>query len=71
MCLCSCEVHWKPGKDLTHETVKKKAGKGKNKKAVTKVEPCPSFFRFFESLEFDEAKARDMEQDEVMAVSGW
>jgi hypothetical protein len=68
--LNSCEIHWKPGKDLTHETVTKKVGKGKgkNKKSVTKVEPCPSFFRFFESIEFDEAKARDMEQDEVMAV---
>lgn len=65
-----CEIHWKPGKDLTHETVTKKVGKGKgkNKKSVTKVEPCPSFFRFFESIEFDEAKARDMEQDEVMAI---
>lgn len=67
--LCSCEIHWKAGKDLTHATVKKKGKGGKKGKTVTKVEAVPSFFRFFESLEFDEAKAAEMEQDEVMAVS--
>lgn len=64
----SCEVHWKAGKDLTHETVKKKGKGGKKGKTVTKVQARPSFFRFFESLEFDESKASEMEQDEVMAV---
>lgn len=65
----SCEIHWKPGKDLTHATVKKKGKGGKKGKTVTKVEAVPSFFRFFESIELDEAKAKDMEHDEVMAVS--
>ena len=66
----SCEIHWKSGKDLTHATVKKKGKGGKGKgKTITKVESVPSFFRFFESLEFDEEKAHEMDHEEVMAVS--
>ena len=68
-CCLSSEVHWKAGKDLTHATVKKKGKGGKKGKTVTKVEAVPSFFRFFESLEFDEEKAAEMEEEEVMAVS--
>lgn len=63
-----CEVHWKPGKDLTQRQVKKKqkSKRGKNAGAtrvVTKVEAKPSFFRFFESIPLpgddDEALGED------------
>lgn len=66
------EIHWKPGKDVTIETVSKKVKGGGAKKAKQKqkemVEPRPSLFRsFFRSLKKDEEfpdDLVDMEDDE-------
>jgi len=48
-----CKIHWKEGKDVTFEQVKKrvKAAKGDDKKAkafVTENVPCDSFFNIFD-----------------------
>lgn len=66
------EINWKPGKDVTIETVSKKVKGGGAKKAKQKqketVEPRPSLFRsFFRSLKKDEEFPEDlvdMEEDE-------
>merc|ERR1711977_324433 len=74
-----CAIDWKQGKNLTVK-IKRKKSSGKNKPAVTKSEPCESFFNFFsppcespdlDSLELstqeEEALEEKIELDEAMA----
>ena len=50
----SDKIDWKAGQDVTVETVtKKKSGGGKKKKASSKIQPRPSFFRYFKDLDAD------------------
>jgi nucleosome assembly protein 1-like 1 len=73
----SDKIDWKEGKDVTVEAVaKKKSGGGRKKKGGVKVQPRPSFFRFFRDLDQDnlpsdfggdeeEEEDYDEEQDEL------
>lgn len=66
--LTGCEITWKAGKDLTVETTKKTVKRKGKKTTVTKTEPRPSFFRFFESpdmeAEMEEPGDDEDEEDE-------
>lgn len=42
-----CKIHWNPDKDVTVKKMKKKPKPGSKAKALTKLEPVESFFRFF------------------------
>lgn len=66
------KINWKPGKDLTHRTIQKKAKAGKRGRgrgqAVTVTEKVESFFNFFEPIEVpdepvDEQEAEQLETD--------
>uniref|UniRef100_A0A061R8Y2 Nucleosome assembly protein 1-like 1 n=1 Tax=Tetraselmis sp. GSL018 TaxID=582737 RepID=A0A061R8Y2_9CHLO len=67
------EIKWKPGKNLTVKTMKKKPKRGgkSSGKMLTKTEPCESFFNFFSPPKIpgdgDELEEEEMEQlQEVM-----
>jgi hypothetical protein len=67
-----CEIHWKDGKDLTVKTVKKTVKKGKGRaKTVTKSEPVPSFFRFFETTEMNEELIQEMGEEAMAVRTRW
>lgn len=50
VCVCSCNIHWFPGKNMTVKLVKKiqKCKNRSEKRTVTKVVKNDSFFNFFE-----------------------
>jgi nucleosome assembly protein 1-like 1 len=67
-----CEIHWKPGKCLTHKIIKKKQrGKGKNAgqvRTIEKKEETESFFRWFSppampGMPTDDEQLPSQEQD--------
>jgi nucleosome assembly protein 1-like 1 len=59
-------IDWKPGKNLTVKTLKKKVPNKKGGKPITKTkqEPCDSFFNFFSPPDLDELEDLDEEQEE-------
>lgn len=62
-----CNIEWKQDKNLTKKTIQKKQ---KNKKSgqqrtVTKEVTDESFFNFFQTIEIDESKFDDMEDEEI------
>ena len=59
-------IDWKPGKNLTVKTLKKKVPNKKGGKPITKTkqEPCDSFFNFFAPPDLDELEDLDEEQEE-------
>lgn len=62
--LNGCEITWKAGKDLTVVTTKKTVKKKGKRTTVTKTEPRPSFFRFFESPDMDAEMDEEEEEEE-------
>lgn len=65
-----CDIEWKSGKNLTVKLKKKKRG-GKNRPAITKTEPCDTFFKWFsppqipgsdDEDELDEAQQEELEE---------
>jgi len=65
------EIQWKPGKNLTVKTVKKKQrhkGGGRSTRTVTKQEPCPSFYNFFKPPQVSEKDSETMERDDLVAL---
>lgn len=69
----ACEIDWKPGKNVTVETVKKKVRGGGAKKAKQKgkekEEPRDSFFRvFFRNLKPDMPIPDDVNLEEMRAL---
>lgn len=59
-------IDWKPGKNLTVKTLKKKVPNKRGGKPITKTkqEPCDSFFNFFSPPDLDELEELDEEQEE-------
>lgn len=62
-----CEIQWKEGKNLTKKTVQKKQ---KNKKSgqqrtISKEVADESFFNFFLTIEIDEDKFENMDDEDV------
>lgn len=56
-------IEWYPGKCLKQKILKKKPKKGsKNTKPITKIEPCDSFFNFFNPPEVPE-NDDDLDED--------
>lgn len=53
--LQGCDITWKAGKCLTYKEVKKTTKKKGKKVTTMKKEPQPSFFRFFETPNMEEA----------------
>mmetsp|Transcript_53497 Transcript_53497/g.88869 ORF Transcript_53497/g.88869 Transcript_53497/m.88869 type:complete len:376 (+) Transcript_53497:90-1217(+) len=60
------KIDWKPGKNVTVKLMKKKtSGRGrKPAKTITKMEPCDSFFNFFNPPEVPDAGESLDEKDE-------
>lgn len=60
-----CEIHWKPGKDVTKRTVTKKQKKKGKERTITVNEPLDSWFTFFSPPEVpdDDAELDEMEAE--------
>ena len=67
---CSCEIDWKPGKNLTVIMKKKKqrAKGGKQTRTVTKEEPCESFFNFFKPPQIPEDMDDDDDDEDMVCI---
>jgi len=55
------EINWKPGKNLTVKLKKKKKG-GKNRPAITKTEPCETFFNWFSPPQMPDEDDESMDE---------
>jgi len=62
-----CEINWKAGKNLTVKIKKKKRG-GKGRPAITKSEPCETFFNWFTPPEPEDSED-DLDEDVAEELS--